>query len=58
VDDSLTSRVRGTGLGLTIARRIVRDHGGDISCAHRAGGGSDFIVRLPAAEGGDGGDGS
>jgi signal transduction histidine kinase len=56
VDDSLTSRVRGTGLGLTIARRIVRDHGGDITCAPRTGGGSDFIVRLPAAGGGDGGD--
>ena len=51
VDDSLSSRVRGTGLGLTIARRIARDHGGDISCVPRAAGGSDFIVRLPAADG-------
>ena len=47
VDDSLTSRVKGTGLGLTIARRIIRDHGGDISCAPRPGGGSDFTIRLP-----------
>src|SRR5208337_2757701 len=53
VDDSLSSRVRGTGLGLTIARRIARDHGGDISCLPRAGGGSEFIVRLPAAGDGD-----
>jgi signal transduction histidine kinase len=57
-DDSLTSRVRGTGLGLTIARRIARDHGGDISCMPREGGGSDFIVRLPAAGNGDEGDAS
>jgi signal transduction histidine kinase len=56
VDDSLSSRVRGTGLGLTIARRIARDHGGDISCMPREGGGSDFIVRLPAAGNGDEGD--
>ena len=56
VDDSLSSRVRGTGLGLTIARRIARDHGGDISCLPRTGGGSEFVVRLPAAGDGDRGD--
>jgi len=48
VDDSLTSRVKGTGLGLTIARKIARDLGGDLTCAARAGGGSDFALRLPA----------
>jgi signal transduction histidine kinase len=53
VDDSLSSGVQGTGLGLTIARRIARDHGGDITCAPRDGGGTDFIVRLPAADGGE-----
>jgi len=47
VDDSLSARVPGTGLGLTIARRIARDHGGDLVCAGREGGGSDFIFRLP-----------
>ncbi len=50
VDDSLTSRVKGTGLGLTIARRIARDLGGDLTCAARAGGGSDFALRLPMEE--------
>jgi signal transduction histidine kinase len=49
VDDSLTTRVPGTGLGLTIARRIARDHGGELTCEGREGGGSDFILRLPAA---------
>jgi len=51
VDDSLASGVQGTGLGLSIARRIARDHGGDITCAPRHGGGTEFIVRLPAADG-------
>jgi signal transduction histidine kinase len=49
VDDSLSSGVQGTGLGLTIARRIARDHEGDITCAPRDGGGTSFVVRLPAA---------
>ena len=53
VDDSLSSGVQGTGLGLTIARRIARDHGGDITCAPRDGGGTEFVVRLPSADGGE-----
>jgi signal transduction histidine kinase len=53
VDDALASRVGGTGLGLTIARRIAREHGGDITCAPRDGGGSDFTVRLPRASEGE-----
>ncbi len=47
VDDTLTSKVKGAGLGLTIARRILRDHGGDIRYAARAGGGSTFQLMLP-----------
>jgi signal transduction histidine kinase len=49
-DDSLTAKVRGSGLGLSITRRIVRDHGGDISYMPRDGGGSIFRIQLPAAE--------
>jgi signal transduction histidine kinase len=49
VDDSLTSRVQGTGLGLTIARRIARDHGGELAHRPREGGGSDFSLSLPEA---------
>ncbi len=42
---------KGTGLGLSICYGIVREHGGDISCAHNPDGmGSTFYVRLPAAE--------
>lgn len=46
-DDSLASGVQGSGLGLTLARRIARDHGGDITCRQRSGGGSIFILTLP-----------
>jgi two-component system sensor histidine kinase BaeS len=49
VDDTLTSEAKGAGLGLTIARKIVADHGGDIRYAAREGGGSTFRIRLPAA---------
>ncbi|MFZ4775492.1 MAG: sensor histidine kinase [Terrimicrobiaceae bacterium] len=46
-DDSLASGVQGSGLGLTLARRIARDHGGDITCRPRPGGGSIFTLTLP-----------
>ncbi|GGQ23415.1 two-component sensor histidine kinase [Streptosporangium pseudovulgare] len=39
----------GSGIGLTIARGIVRAHGGNITAASRGPGlGATFIVRLPA----------
>ncbi|MGB2799670.1 MAG: ATP-binding protein [Dehalococcoidia bacterium] len=36
-----------TGLGLAIAREIVRAHGGDIEARNVSGGGAEFIVKLP-----------
>lgn len=39
----------GTGLGLTIVRRIVEDHGGSVSVRSDVGVGTTFTVRLPAA---------
>ena len=36
----------GSGLGLSIARRLVRADGGDIHLAPRPGGGTDAVVRL------------
>lgn len=47
VDDRLTSRVKGTGLGLTIARAIVREHRGNLSYQPREGGGSCFSFTIP-----------
>ncbi len=39
----------GSGLGLTIAREIVRAHGGTIGVEDAAEGGARFVVRLPLA---------
>ena len=39
----------GSGLGLTISRAIVRQHGGDIGLEDRDGGGSVFWFTLPLA---------
>ncbi len=50
VDRSLTARVPGSGLGLTIARRIARDLGGDIEYRPRDGGGAVFRIILPEAK--------
>jgi len=46
-DDSLASGVQGSGLGLTLARRIARDHHGDLTCHPREGGGSIFTLQIP-----------
>ncbi len=41
--------VEGTGLGLTLVKGIVRDHGGDISVQTTPEGGTTICVFLPAA---------
>jgi two-component system chemotaxis response regulator CheY len=40
---------RGIGLGMSITRRIVEEHGGQVSVADRPGGGTRFTVVLPLA---------
>ena len=51
LDNSLTRRYEGSGLGLFIARRLARQHGGDILVASRSGHGSTFTLRLPVVDG-------
>ncbi len=43
----LTTKPTGTGLGLSVARRIVEAHGGQLSAENRAEGGARFLMTLP-----------
>jgi signal transduction histidine kinase len=49
VDQSRTRATGGSGLGLTIARRLVEAHGGEINARSEPGKGSCFSFTLPVA---------
>ena len=42
-----TKGAKGTGLGLAVSRKILREHGGDILVESKLGVGSKFTLRLP-----------
>jgi signal transduction histidine kinase len=42
-----TKGAKGTGLGLAVSRKILREHGGDITVQSQMGKGSRFVIRLP-----------
>ncbi len=44
-----TTKGHGTGLGLSLARRIVEAHGGTITVRSEVAKGTQFVIRLPVA---------
>jgi len=50
VFSSKTIQIHGTGLGLTIAKYIIEEHGGSISVESKVNIGSKFTIKLPVIE--------
>jgi two-component system sensor histidine kinase HydH len=46
-DVYFSTKRRGTGMGLALARRVVEDHGGTLDLDSEVGKGSDFRITLP-----------
>lgn len=46
-DPFFTTKENGTGLGLTIAHRLVEAHGGHLTARNRPEGGAEFVIVLP-----------
>jgi len=52
-EDFYTTKPEGTGLGLSVARRLANDLGGSLKAESAPGEGSRFSVELPAGPGGE-----
>jgi signal transduction histidine kinase len=50
-DDFYTTKPAGTGLGLSVVRRLVIDLGGSVRAETTPGQGSTFTIELPSADG-------
>lgn len=42
-----TTKIKGTGLGLTIVQRVIKSHGGEIVIEHPMVGGTTVVLRIP-----------
>lgn len=49
LENPLTRRFEGTGLGLVLTQRLARLHGGDVTFISKEGEGSEFTLLLPPA---------
>lgn len=47
-DPFFTTKTFGTGMGLTLVKRILKDHAGSLYIQRRESGGTRIVVRLPA----------
>ncbi|HAP66853.1 MAG TPA: hypothetical protein DCQ99_03370 [Nitrospinae bacterium] len=45
-----TTKNHGTGLGLSLSKKIIENHGGTIGIDNRIGEGATFIINLPAKQ--------
>ena len=50
LEGSRSRETGGTGLGLSVARTVIRGHGGDVTLINRAEGGLRQMVVLPRAD--------
>jgi CheY-like chemotaxis protein len=48
IDGSITRQYEGLGLGLAVARAVIRAHGGEVEVESQVGQGTQFTIQLPA----------
>ena len=46
-DEFFTTKASGSGLGLSLVRRVVAAHGGDVAIRSQEGVGTEVCLRLP-----------